>query len=94
MTKTGIFGLVLQVKKSKMVFHSARVQCLAWSPSSEMLASGSLDMSIIVWPMGEGARVTHARAHTEGVTQLAFTDATTLVSAGADACLRVWTVAA
>eukprot|EP00959_Pyramimonas_sp_CCMP1952_P367247 7691867-Pyramimonas_sp.AAC.1 len=58
-----------------MVFHTARVQCVAWSPDSALLASGSLDMSVIVWPIakGEAARVTAPRAHTEGVTRLAFT---------------------
>jgi WD40 repeat protein len=75
-----------------MVFHSARVQCLAWSPDSSRLATGSLDMSIIVWELSSEpvARTTWERAHVEGVTKLAFVDNGTLVSSGADACLRVW----
>lgn len=30
-------------------FHSARVNCIAWSPNSKQVASGSLDTTIIVW---------------------------------------------
>jgi len=30
-------------------YHTARVNCLAWSPNSLYLASGSLDASIIIW---------------------------------------------
>ena len=30
-------------------FHSAKVNCVAWSPDSTLVASGSLDTSIIVW---------------------------------------------
>lgn len=30
-------------------FHNARVNCVAWSPDSLLVASGSLDTSIIVW---------------------------------------------
>ena len=30
-------------------YHVARVNCLAWSPDSSLLASGSLDTGIIIW---------------------------------------------
>lgn len=55
-------------------------------------ATGSLDMSIIVWDVTTepAGRVTFDRAHIEGVTKLSFLDDATLVSCGADACLRVW----
>lgn len=29
--------------------HTARVNCLAWTPDSSHMASGSLDNSLIVW---------------------------------------------
>jgi len=34
-----------EVIKSKMVFHSARVQCLAWSPDSTRIGESSLPLS-------------------------------------------------
>lgn len=32
-------------------FHNARINCVAWSPDSLMVASGSLDTMIIIWNM-------------------------------------------
>lgn len=32
-------------------FHNARINCVAWSPDSSMVASGSLDTMIIIWSM-------------------------------------------
>lgn len=32
-------------------FHNARINCVAWSPDSLMVASGSLDTMIIIWSM-------------------------------------------
>lgn len=32
-------------------FHNARVNTVAWSPDSTMVASGSLDTTIIIWSM-------------------------------------------
>ncbi|KFD72334.1 hypothetical protein M514_11619 [Trichuris suis] len=37
--------------KNDWSFHTARVNCLAWSPCNRYIASGSLDTSIIVWDM-------------------------------------------
>ena len=74
----------------------ARVLCLAWSPSSRLLASGSLDSSIILWDTQKEAtaRVALPLAHREGVHALVFAAEETLVSAGADCCLRVWRLGA
>ena len=35
--------------KDEWGFHTAKVNCVAWSPDSTLVASGSLDTSIIVW---------------------------------------------
>lgn len=32
--------------------HTARVMCLAWSPNSELLATGSIDTNVCVYNRG------------------------------------------
>ena len=46
-----LFFLIVQVvtKEDQWGFHSAKVNCVSWSPDSSLVASGSLDTSIIVW---------------------------------------------
>jgi WD40 repeat protein len=37
-------------------FHNARVNSVAWSPDSLLVASGSLDTSIIIWSVEKPAK--------------------------------------
>lgn len=39
-------------------FHNARVNCVAFSPNSELVASGSLDTTIIIWFVNSPAKHT------------------------------------
>lgn len=39
--------------KAEWGFHNAKINCLAFSPNSELIASGSLDTTVIVWSMKE-----------------------------------------
>ena len=43
-------------KEDEWGFHSAKVNCVSWSPDSTMVASGSLDTSIIVWSVEKPAK--------------------------------------
>ncbi|XAR72267.1 hypothetical protein NMG60_11018848 [Bertholletia excelsa] len=81
-----------EVKLQNMLFHTARINCLAWSPDSTMVATGSLDTCVIIYEVGKPAssRITMKGAHLGGVYGLAFTDESTVVSSGEDACVRVW----
>lgn len=39
-------------------FHNARVNKVAWSPNSTLVASGSLDTTIIIWSVASPAKHT------------------------------------
>ncbi|KAK1560275.1 hypothetical protein Q3G72_024466 [Acer saccharum] len=81
-----------EVKLKNMLYHSARINCLAWSPNNSMVATGSLDTCVIVYEIDKPAssRMTIEGAHLGGVYGLAFTDDHNVVSSGEDACVRVW----
>ncbi|KAL6497157.1 Actin-interacting protein 1-2 [Orobanche gracilis] len=83
-----------EVKLKNMLYHTARINCLAWSPDNSMVATGSLDTCVIIYEVDKPAsnRITIKGAHLGGVYGLAFADERNLVSSGEDACIRVWTV--
>ncbi|KAM3346128.1 hypothetical protein ACQJBY_020583 [Aegilops geniculata] len=84
-----------EVKLKNMLFHTARVNCLAWSPDSRFVATGSLDTCAIIYDVDKPAasRTTIKGAHLGGVHGISFADNDTLVTAGEDACIRVWKLA-
>ncbi|XP_045779171.1 actin-interacting protein 1 [Maniola jurtina] len=75
-------------------FHTARVNCVAWSPDGARVASGSLDTSIIVWSVQTPAKhVAVKNAHPQSqITGLAWIDDETLASVGQDANTRIWSL--
>jgi len=75
-------------------FHAAKVNCVAWSPDSRRVASGSLDTNVIVWD-AENPRehMIIKRAHDQSqVTRVAWLDNKSLVSVGQDCNTRLWNV--
>ena len=87
-----VYIMFLQVKVKNMLYHTARINCLAWSPDSSRIATGSLDTCVIIYAVDQPAssRITIKGAHLGGVYGLAFTDDHSLVSSGEDAFIRVW----
>ncbi|TKY61044.1 66 kDa stress protein [Spatholobus suberectus] len=83
-----------EVKLKNMLYHTARINCLAWSPDSRRIATGSLDTCVIIYEVDQPAssRITIKGAHLGGVYGLAFTDEYSLVSSGEDAFIRVWRI--
>jgi WD40 repeat protein len=75
-------------------FHSARVNKVAWSPNSLLVASGSLDTTIIIWSVSNPTKHTIIKnAHPQSqITGLVFLDDTTLISTGQDCNCKVWEV--
>lgn len=81
-----------EIKLKNMLYHTARITCLAWSSDSLKIATGSVDTNVLVYDIGKpvSARTTIKAAHLGGISGLAFKDASTVVSGGDDACVRVW----
>ena len=81
-----------EVVLNNMLFHTARINCIAWSPDSKLIATGSLDTCVIVYEIGKPAssRRTIKGAHLGGVYGLTFIEPETVVSSGEDSCIRVW----
>lgn len=83
-----------EVKLNNMLYHTARINCLAWSPDSTIVATGSLDTSVIIYEIGKPAstRMTIKGAHLGGVYGVAFVDEHSIASSGEDGCVRLWTL--
>ncbi|KAJ8679892.1 hypothetical protein QAD02_015679 [Eretmocerus hayati] len=75
-------------------FHSARVNCVAWNPESTMVASGSLDTTIIIWSVANPAKHTIIKnAHSQSqITRLQWLDGETVVSVGQDCNTKIWRI--
>nr|GMC69376.1 actin-interacting protein 1-2 [Ipomoea batatas] len=83
-----------EVKVKNMLYHTARINCLAWAPDNSKVATGSLDTCVIVYEVSKPAsdRTTIKGAHLGGVYGLSFLDDYNIVSSGEDACVRIWTL--
>lgn len=77
-------------------FHNARVNTVAWSPDSLMVASGSLDTNIIIWFVEKPAKhIIVKNAHPQSqITRLSWLNNETLVSVGQDCNTKLWSIAA
>lgn len=75
-------------------FHTARVNCLAWSPDSKVLVSGGLDTNLIVWlPAQPTKHFITRHAHPQNqITRVAFVSNNIVASTGQDATVKIWTL--
>lgn len=75
-------------------FHTAKVNCVAWSCDSRRIVSGSLDTALIVWSVDTPAKhIIIKNAHPQSqITGVAWLDDENLVSVGQDGNTRVWNV--
>jgi len=81
------------VKLSDWIYHQAKVNSIAWSPSSLRVASGSLDTHIFVWSLEKPEKKIQIKnAHIGSVNSVAFLDETTVLSVGQDGTAKTWTV--
>ncbi|KAL1461035.1 hypothetical protein WDU94_012967 [Cyamophila willieti] len=75
-------------------FHNAKVNCVAWSPDSALVASGSLDTTIIIWSLAQPAKhIIIKNAHPQSqITRLLWLDNDLLVSVGQDCNTKIWEI--
>jgi WD40 repeat protein/CheY-like chemotaxis protein len=78
----------------KFVGHANHVDCVAWSPDSALLASGSYDNDIRIWDARTRKCLRILGGHNRGVSGLAWSpDGTMLASGSYDNTIRLWDVA-
>ncbi|KAK0157336.1 hypothetical protein PV328_011090 [Microctonus aethiopoides] len=75
-------------------FHNARVNTVAWNMDCTMVASGSLDTTIIIWSVTNPAKHTIIKnAHPQSqITRLVWLDEENLISVGQDCNTKIWRV--
>ena len=75
-------------------FHTAKVNCVAWSPDSNFVVSGGLDCSIIVWSIQQPEKhLILKSAHVQSqITGVKWLDGNTVVSCGQDGNVKVWDI--
>ena len=78
----------------RLVGHSRKIECVAFSADGRTLASGGDDQSIRLWDLETGEHLATRVGHTGLVRSLAFSpDGTRLASWGEDSTLRFWSTA-
>ncbi|XP_069948850.1 actin-interacting protein 1 isoform X1 [Cherax quadricarinatus] len=75
-------------------FHNARINCVAWSPDSLLVASGSLDTMIIIWSISHpNKHIIIKNSHPQAqVTGLLWLDNERVLSTGHDGVVKIWSV--
>ena len=76
----------------EQIGHRNTVLCLAFDPSGRVLASGSIDKTVILWDVPAfQPRRTVLRGHTGDVRALAFSpNGHSLATTGGDGSIRLW----
>ncbi|KAI0356078.1 WD40 repeat-like protein [Trametes cingulata] len=78
---------------SRWSFHSGRIHSLAWTADGKHCASGSLDTHVYVWSVEKPMKnVAIKNAGPGGVNAVFWLGEKELASAGADGCVRRWSV--
>lgn len=79
----------------KVGTHTAKIKGLDITADGKLLASGSWDATIALWPdPGSGAAPRLLEGHSKGVNDVAFSgDGSRLYSASVDGTIRIWDVA-
>jgi WD40 repeat protein len=88
-----VWDVVTGSQQCIMEGHSDTAWCIAFSPDSTTIVSGSRDSTLRVWDASTGAERLIMTGHTALVSALAFApDGQTIVSASFDRTLRLWDV--
>ncbi|EDO15509.1 hypothetical protein Kpol_467p21 [Vanderwaltozyma polyspora DSM 70294] len=85
------------VKTTRWSFHTSKINCITWRPSEDgeenHVVTGSLDTNIFIYSVERPMKIVkYLNAHKDGVSVVQWKDTDTIVSAGADACIKEWSV--
>ena len=79
--------------RGQLTGHSRKVTAIAISPDGLIIATGSEDLTVILWDATTGESLRQLIGHRGPISDLAFSpDGTQLVSVGNDATIIVWDV--
>jgi WD repeat-containing protein 1 (actin-interacting protein 1) len=82
-----------QTIDARWSFHSGRINALNWTADGQHCASGSLDTHVYIWSVQKPMKnIAIKNAGPGGVNSVLWIGETTLASAGADACVRIWEI--
>jgi WD40 repeat protein len=80
-------------KSNGWVFHTTRINSIAWSSDNIHIASVGTDSNLIVWNVSDiTQRIVQKNAHYGGATEVVWTDANTVLTGGQDCSLKAWTI--
>lgn len=85
------------VKTSRWAFHTSRINDISWQPSDSeeenFVATASLDTNIFIYSVQRPMKnIKWLNAHKDGVSAVKWETPDSLVSSGADSCIKKWTV--
>jgi eukaryotic-like serine/threonine-protein kinase len=80
--------------RGRLSRHPGRVQCLAFSPDSRLVASGGYDRMVRLWDVNERREIRRFVGHRAAIRAVAFSpDGKRLASGGYDCKVRLWDLA-
>lgn len=93
-----LFSIVLVVGQkpelSVQTGHSGQVLSIAFTSDSKLMASGSVDKTIVLWNPATGNQLRTLKGHTGTVNSVAFSpDDKQLASGSADNSIKIWDIA-
>lgn len=87
-----------EVKTTRWAYHTSRINSISWRPAEsdgdeDLVATASLDTNIFIYSVKRPMKTLKSlNAHKDGVSVVLWDDSQTLVSCGADACIKRWNV--
>ena len=79
--------------RGRLARHPGRVQCLAFSPDSRLVASGGYDRMVRLWDVNEQREIRRFIGHRAAIRAVSFSpDGKRLASGGYDCNVRLWDV--